>query len=140
MAADGEMPALFAHLSSKGTPLYGIVICVFWTFLVGSVGAVGGVMTLTAVTLASNVGTFFLYGAVCVTTVVKFRNLDDGTEKESILKHVVIPIIGLFLNALMIGSIFGIGLSSGGDTTLATVIALVLASAWACISIPYWKM
>merc|ERR1719217_1026224 len=46
MAMDNELPAIFGKLSSKGTPVYGIAICVCWTFLVGSVGAIGGTMTL----------------------------------------------------------------------------------------------
>jgi len=136
MAQDNEFPAIFGKLSAKGTPHYGIAICVIWTFLVGSVGSMGGTMTLTAVTLASNVGTFFLYGAVCVTTIVAFRN----TDGEKIFLQLVIPIVGLFLNALMVSSIFGIGLTSGGDTTVATIIALCLASVWAAIAIPYWVM
>lgn len=136
MAMDNEFPAIFGKLSSKGTPVYGIAICVCWTFLVGSVGAIGGTMTLTAVTLASNVGTFFLYGAVCVTTIVAFRK----TEGEKPLLQLVVPCIGLFLNALMIGSIFIIGLMAGGDTTTATIIAIGLATVWACVSVPYWKM
>jgi amino acid transporter len=136
MAEDGEMPAMFAAKSVNDTPLYGIAVQVVWTFIVGTVGAVGGTMTLTAVTLASNIGTFFLYGAVCVTTVVAFKN----TAEEKTFVQVVMPIIGLTLNALMVCSIFIIGLMSGGDTTTATIIAIVLALVWTCAIVPYWKM
>jgi len=136
MAMDGEFPEMFGKLSSKGTPAKGIMVCVVWTFLVGSVGSVGGVMTLTAVTLASNIGTFCLYGAVCIVTIVAFKNTPN--EKKGM--QFVMPIIGLFLNVLMIGSIFIIGLMAGGDTTTAVIIALCLASVWAGLSVPYWRM
>jgi len=136
MAMDHEMPAIFGKLSAKGTPVYGICICGVWTTLVGSVGAMGGTMTLTAVTLASNVGTFVLYGAVCIVTIVAFRK----TKQENMLLQLIVPAIGLFLNALMVGSIFIIGLLAGGDTTTATIIAIGLAVVWAAVALPYWMM
>lgn len=135
MADDGEMPPTFSKLSSYGTPTNGIKAQVLWTGLLGTVGSMGGVMTLTAVTLASNIGTFFLYGAVCVTTIVAFI----GAEEGKTFKRIILPCIGVLLNMLMVFSIFIIGLMSGGDTTLATLIAIFLTIVWMIIAMAYWK-
>merc|ERR1711939_518148 len=123
-------------MSSKDTPYIGIAIQIFFTFTVGTVGACGGGLTLLAVTLASNVGTFVLYTFVCVVTIVAFKN----TEGENSLLQLYVPMLGIFLNLLMVGSIFIIGLISGGDTTLATVIAICLATLWTALVMPYWML
>merc|ERR1711959_547158 len=103
------MPAMFTKLSVHGTPSNGICVQVLFTGLLGTVGSLGGVMTLTAVTLASNIGTFFLYTAVCMTVIVAFT----GTDGEKKFMQIILPCIGIFLNLLMVFSIFIIGLMSG---------------------------
>lgn len=40
----------------------------------------------------------------------------------------------------MILSIFIIGLISGGDTTIATIIAICLAALWTAVVLPYWML
>lgn len=135
MAEDGEFPNMFAAQSKNGTPGKGIMVQVIFTGVLGSVGALGGVMTLTAVTLASNVGTFFLYTGVCVVTIVAF----SGTEGGKPLVQKFVPILGIFLNQLMIFSILIIGILSGGDTAIATYIALVLTLLWTAVACFYWN-
>lgn len=135
MADDGEMPPTFCKISSNGTPTNGIIAQVIFTGLLGTVGSVGGVMTLTAVTLASNIGTFFLYTAVCLTTIVTFV----GAEEGKTFRRIILPGIGILLNMLMVCSIFIIGLMSGGDTAQATMIAIFLAIVWMIVAMAYWK-
>jgi amino acid transporter len=136
MAEDGELPQVFCTMSAKNTPYMGIAIKMCVTFTIGSIGACGGGLTLLAVTLASNLGTFVLYTFVCVVTIVAFKN----SAGEKPLLQLYMPVLGIFLNLLMVGSIFIIGLISGGDTTLATVIAICLAVLWTALILPYWML
>jgi hypothetical protein len=98
------------------------------------VGVLGGVVTLTGITLASNLGTFALYGIICVITIVAF----GGKKEFNIVKHGLIPALGLMGNLLLVGVIFIIGIIAGGDTAKETYIALVVSAAWLLISVAYF--
>ena len=88
----------------------------------------GGVMALTGITLASNLGTFVLYALICGLTVVAFA----GTATFSFFKHGFLPILGLIVNLIMISAIFIIGVISGGATAQATYLALGIRLAGWC--------
>jgi hypothetical protein len=116
------------------TPHMGVLIMVIVSAVIGSVGVLGGVVTLTGITLASNLGTFALYGLICVITIVAFA----GKKGFNALKHGIIPVLGLLGNVLMVVVIFVIGIISGGDTAKETYIALVIGGAWLVISVGYF--
>ena len=98
MAQDKEMPDLMGLLHDKyATPHMGVLIMVIVSAIIGSVGVLGGVVTLTGITLASNLGTFALYGLICVITIVAF----EGKKDFSALKHGIIPVLGLLGNLLL---------------------------------------
>jgi amino acid transporter len=135
MAQDEEMPEIMGLLHGRyATPYMGIVIMVIVSAVIGSIGVAGGVTYLTGITLASNLGTFILYGLICVLTVIAFL----GRPEFNILKHGIIPGLGFIVNVIMVLAIFIIGIQSGGATAEATYMALALGGAWLAVSLAYF--
>lgn len=135
MAQDTEMPDIMGLLHEEyATPYVGVVIMVVISALIATVGVLGGVMALTGITLASNLGTFVLYALICGLTVVAFA----GAAEFSFLKHRLIPILGLAANVVMVLAILVIGISSGGLTAQATYLALGISAAWLSMSLVYF--
>jgi len=134
MAADKEMPEVLGLMHGKyATPHFGVYIMVAVSAILGAVGVVS-VVNLTAITLASNLGTFILYGLICIWTILAFR----GTKEYSGLKHLLIPALGLVMNIIMLIAIFALGIVSGGDSQTESYIAVGIAIAWAIISVLYF--
>jgi basic amino acid/polyamine antiporter, APA family len=137
MAQDAEMPEVIGLLHGKyATPYWGVIIMVIVSAVVGSIGVAGGVVALTGITLASNLGTFVLYALICALTVVAFA----GTSDFSLFKHGIIPALGLFTNVVMVGAIFIIGVISGGATAQATYLALGISGLWLLVSVLYFTI
>jgi amino acid transporter len=135
MAQDKELPEIMGLLHDKyATPTAGVIIMVIISGIIGTVGVVGGVMALTGITLASNLGTFVLYALICGLTIVAFA----GNRGFNIIKHAVIPILGLIVNVIMVLAIFIIGIMSGGITTQATYLALGIGLTWLMVSLVYF--
>jgi basic amino acid/polyamine antiporter, APA family len=135
MAQDAEMPDIMGLLHDKyATPFMGIVIMVIISGVIGTVGVVGGVVALTGITLASNLGTFVLYAMICGLTIVAFT----GNQTFSFIKHTIIPILGLIINIVMVLAIFIIGIISGGSTMQATYLALGISAVWLFVSVLYF--
>jgi hypothetical protein len=95
---------------------------------------VGGVMTLTGITLASNLGTFVLYALICSLTVVAFA----GGKDFNLFKHGIIPALGVITNMIMVLAIFIIGIRSGGISAQATYLALGVSGGWFILSMIYF--
>jgi amino acid transporter len=134
MAQDREMPEPLGLLHGRyATPHVGVWILVAVSAVIGCVGVVS-VVNLTAITLASNIGTFVLYGLTCVWTIVAFA----GRREFSVLKHLVVPVLGLLANLLMLGVIFGLGLSGSGDLFAESALAIGIAACWAVASGVYF--
>jgi hypothetical protein len=102
--------------------------------VIGSIGVAGGVVTLTGITLASNLGTFALYAVICGVTFVAFA----GQHGFSWFKHALIPFLGLLTNIGMMLAIFILGIVAGGDTASETYLALILGGGWLLISGAYF--
>jgi len=135
MAQDAEMPDIMGLLHDEyATPFMGIVIMVIISGVIGTIGVLGGVVALTGVTLASNLGTFVLYAMICGLTIVAFA----GDKGFSLIKHTIVPILGLIVNVVMVLAIFVIGVISGGSTTQATYLALGISAAWLIVSVLYF--
>ena len=135
MAQDAEMPEFMGLLHGKyATPYFGVVIMVIVSAIIGAIGVAGGIVALTGITLASNLGTFVLYALICALTVVAFI----GRQEFNIFRHGIIPGLGLIVNIIMVLAIFVIGLTSGGATTQATVLALGISLAWLVVSVAYF--
>src|SRR6266542_389399 len=136
MAQDAEMPEILGLLHGKyATPHFGVWVLVAVSAIIGCVGVVS-VSNLTAITLASNTGTFALYLLICVWTIVAFR----GRGEFSGVKHMLIPVLGFLGNALMLAVIFGLGLTSDTSGALfqQTILAVGIAVGWAVVSGVYF--
>jgi amino acid transporter len=82
--------------------------------------------TLVTITLASNFGTFLLYGLSCVTCIFCFA----GHPNFSFVKHMLIPIFGVVAN-LVCMSFYLIGPFMGYGTKMEPFLALGIAAVWA---------
>jgi amino acid transporter len=135
MAQDAEMPEVMGLLHAKhATPHVGVIAMVVVSAIIGAIGVAGGVVTLTGITLASNLGTFALYAAICGITYVAF----SGQHGFSWIKHALIPLLGLIANIGMVVAIFALGLVSGGDTATEVYLALILGGGWLLVSVAYF--
>src|SRR6266508_2271378 len=133
MAKDQEMPEIIGLMHGK----YATPAAATW-MLVGisaDIGAIGGlsVGTQTGLGIASNLGTFILYGLICIWPLIAF----NGRPDRNVFLHVVIPVIGLLTNLLMIVTIFYLAFAAGGDSSKEGYIALGLAAVWGLVSIAY---
>lgn len=132
MALDDDMPEVMGMLSGRlATPYTGVVLMVIVSAIIGSIGVIGGAVTLTGITLASNLGTFILYGLICAVTIIAFA----GAKEFNPLRHRLIPAAGLIANAIMVLAVFVLGLTAGGTITQSTLLALGISAAWLVISV-----
>jgi amino acid transporter len=137
MAQDEEMPEVMGLLHGRyATPYMGIVIMVIVSAIIGSIGVAGGITYLTGMTLASNLGTFILYGLICSLTLVAFL----GRPEFSLFKHGIVPVLGLITNVIMVLTIFIVGIQSGGTTAEATYMALGVGGVWLAVSLAYFAI
>ncbi|HVZ16887.1 MAG TPA: APC family permease, partial [Terriglobales bacterium] len=135
MAQDNEMPEIMGALHGRfATPYMGVVLMVIVSAIIGSIGVLGGAVTLTGVTLASNLGTFVLYGLICGITVVAFM----GRSEFHRLRHLAIPVLGVITNIIMVGTIFIVGIATGGTTAQATYLGLGISAVWLIVSVAYF--
>ena len=82
--------------------------------------------SLLTITLASNFGTFLLYGLSCFTCMVGF----SGRPEYSVVKHLLIPIFGLVANlGCMI--FYLVGPFMGYGAKMEPFTALGIAAVWA---------
>jgi len=81
--------------------------------------------SLLTVTLASNFGTFLLYGLSCVTCLVCFHN----NPKFKVVRHLVIPALGLLANVACM-AFYLIGPFMGYGTKMEPLLALGIALVW----------
>ena len=133
LATDRELPSFLSFLhEEKKTPHTTIWILVVISCIIAAIG-IQSVDGLTGITLASNLGTFILYGLVCIWTFIAFKNRDDF----SVVKHVIIPFGGLVLNLLMAGGIIYLNAIGTADNKLELKICLFIAGGWALISFLY---
>jgi amino acid transporter len=77
-------------------------------------------------TLASNFGTFMLYGLSCIICIVAYQ----GHPNYSALRHLLIPIFGLVAN-LACMAFYLIGPFMGYGTVKEPLLALGIAAVWA---------
>jgi amino acid transporter len=81
--------------------------------------------SLLAITLASNFGTFLLYGMSCLICMVCYH----GHPKFNPLRHMVIPLFGLLANLACMG-FYLVGPFMGYGTKMEPLLALGIAAVW----------
>lgn len=135
MALDEEMPDLLGFLHPQyATPYYAVVLLSTVSAIIGAAGIIGGLPVLMGIILASNLGAFLLYAVLCTLTIVTFRQ----DPAFNILRHLILPILGLVANLGIVIATVVIGLGAGGVITQATLIAFSVAGVWLLISIAYY--
>jgi len=136
MARDKEMPGILGLLHGKfATPHGGIWVLTGVSAVLGVIGA-KGVFTLTLITLASNTGTFLVYGISCLITIVAFANRHD----KHVLKHYIIPGLGLFMNVAELLGIIYLAVKSGGDAGKEAYYALGIVVIWIIAGVAWVAM
>jgi len=135
MALDEEMPDVLGHLHPQyATPYFTVILLSAVSAIVGAAGIIGGLPVLMGIILASNLGAFLLYALLCLLTIVSFI----GDSSFNILRHVLLPFIGLLVNLGIVIAAGYIGLGAGGIITQASLIALGIAGAWFLVSVAYY--
>ncbi len=139
MAKDKEMPAILGLLHGEfATPHGGVWIL---TALSAAIGVFAAnphqVDNLTQVTLASNTGTFIVYGFTCVIAIVAFASRHDKHP----VKHYLLPGLGALMNiAELLGVIYiavnGSGTSPGNAYKALGVVVLwcVIGAVWVAVN------
>ena len=133
MSQDEEMPSILGALHEKhATPHMGVWLLVAVSAIIGGIGVLS-VTALTGVTLASNIGTFALYGLICIFTFVTFV----GKSEFHSVKHALIPLLGLIGNLGLLFGVVYIGLTTPGVSADATKMAIYMTGGWGAISVAY---
>ena len=129
MARDKEVPSILGLLHGKfATPHAGIWVLTAVSAAFGVYG-VYSVDTVTQITLASNFGTFLVYGITCVVAIVAFSTRGD----RHFIKHYAVPGIGALMNLAELVGIVYLAVSAGGATAKDAYIALGMVGAWIAI-------
>ncbi len=133
MAQDKEMPNILNALHGRfATPHRAIWVLVIVSSLIAAIG-VRSVVGLTGITLASNFGTFVLYGLTCLWTIVAFAE----HKQFNTIKHIVIPVLGLIANLAMLGAILYLYIIGNSDAKHEAYICFAIAGIWAIASAVY---
>lgn len=133
MAQDREMPELLGGLHGRfASPARAIWALVGVSCVIAAIG-VQSVVGLTGITLASNFGTFALYGMTCLWTLIAFAGASDA----SVFKHRVVPTLGLLANVSMLVAIMYLYIIGGADSKKEAYICFGIAGAWAVVSLLY---
>jgi amino acid transporter len=136
LAADRELPDFLSFLHPKNrTPHTTIWVLVVVSSIIAAIG-IQSVVGLTGITLASNFGTFVLYGLVCVWTIIAFKDRADF----NVLKHRIIPIAGLILNLLMLVGIIYLNVTGTADNKTEAQLCFYIAGGFALVSFLYVMM
>jgi amino acid transporter len=133
MSKDKEMPAVLGLLHGRFASPYGGVLVL--TIVSAAFGVFGcnpyQVDNLTQITLASNLGTFIVYGATCGIALVAFASRHD----RHLVKHIAIPGLGLVLNVLEMLGVLYIAVTGSGTTPGDAYKAIGVVVLWAIIGV-----
>lgn len=126
MGKDKEMPTLLGVLHGRyATPHYGIWILVIISAILGGYGVLS-VDNCFQITLASNTGTFLLYGLTNLIALWAFL----GRPNTNFLLHKVVPILGFLANLIMLVGVVYLDYTAGGSTANDTLIAVAMVVVW----------
>jgi len=134
MAQDKEMPELLGAMHGRfATPHRAIWVLVAVSIAIAWVGVWSNPVGLTGITLASNFGTFILYGLTCLWCMIAFA----GRKEFSVLKHAIVPGLGLLANIAMLISILYLYVIGNADAYHEAIICFAISGAWALLSLVY---
>jgi amino acid transporter len=134
MSKDKELPSIFGLLHGRfATPQWGIWILVIVSAVLGAYGAIN-VDHLTQITLASNTGTFLVYGFTNLIALIAFWSRPRAT----FIKHILVPLLGVFANLMMLLGLIVLSFKAGGSTSRDTTVALIMVIIWLIIGITWF--
>ncbi|HEY2429508.1 MAG TPA: APC family permease, partial [Acidimicrobiales bacterium] len=135
MAKDKEMPGILGLLHGKfATPHGGIVVLTVLSAAIGVYCATPyNVDNITQITLASNTGTFLVYGMSCVIALVAFASRHD----RHLVKHLAIPGLGALMNVAELFGVVYLAITAGGAGSKDAYKALAIVGLW-CIAGVVW--
>jgi amino acid transporter/nitrogen regulatory protein PII len=129
MAEDRELPNFLGFIHRQNaSPHTAIWLLVVVSCIIGAVG-IQSVVGFTGITVSSNLGTFVLYGAVCIWTFIAYKKRKDF----SVVKHALIPLLGLILNAIMCWGILYLYTIGNADSQNEVKICFYIAGGWAML-------
>ena len=133
MARDKEVPSIMGLLHGRfATPHWGVWFLTAVSAVFGVYG-VYSVDTVTQITLASNFGTFLVYGMTCIVTIVAFASHQD----KNVFKHYLVPGIALIMNVAELVGIVYLAITAGGATSLDAYIAIGGVAVWCIIGLAW---
>ena len=131
MGRDREVPGILGLLHGRyATPHYGIIVLAAISALFGAYGILSA-DNLLQIILASNVGTFLVYGMTNFLVMIAFW----ARPERSAIKHILVPALGLLANLALLGAIVAMSISSGGSTQTDTLIALGVVAVWIVVGV-----
>jgi len=133
MAKDKEMPSLLGLLHGRfATPLGGIVVLATVSGLLGIYGVQPSqVDNLTQITLASNIGTFLVYGGTCLIAFIAFASRRDRQR----IKHRFIPGLGVLMNLAELLAVAYLAVTAGGSSAVNAYKALAVVGGWVLLGL-----
>lgn len=133
MGRDREIPSLLGLLHGKyATPHYGVIALAVISAIFGAYGVLSA-DNLLQITLASNTGTFLVYGMTNIVVLVAFA----GRPEKRFLKHTLVPVLGALANIAMLGAVIYESVSAGGSTQADTLIAIAIVGVWVVAGLVY---
>jgi amino acid transporter len=134
MSKDKELPSVFGLLHGRfATPQWGIWVLVAVSAAFGAYGVLN-VDNLTQITLASNTGTFLVYGITNLICLVAFWSRPGA----NLMKHKIVPILGFLANLMMLVGIVTISFKAGGSTSRDAILAIGMVLVWMAIGIVWF--
>jgi amino acid transporter len=137
MAKDKEMPGLLGLLHGRfATPHGGILVL---TLLSAAIGVYCSspyqTDNITQITVASNSGTFLVYGFSCLIAIVAFAHRHD----KHLVKHYVVPGVGALMNlGALIGVVY-LAVKAGGNTSKDAYKSMGMVGTWIVLGV-IWVM
>lgn len=129
MGKDKELPLVFGFLHGKyRTPHMAVIILTVISAILGSFGVLN-INNLAQITIASNIGTFLLYGMTCIICLIAFASVSG----RPIFNTLIAPIVGVVLNVGMLIGVLYYAFAGGGSSQLNVIIAGAVCIAWLVI-------
>jgi APA family basic amino acid/polyamine antiporter len=133
MAKDKEMPGILGLLHGRfATPHGGILVLTLLSAAIGVYCATPyNVDNITQVTVASNTGTFLVYGMSCLIAIVAFASHRD----RHLIKHFLVPGLGALMNLAELCGVVYLAVSAGGTSAKDTYKSLAIVGVWIVIGV-----
>jgi amino acid transporter len=136
MSKDKELPSVFGLLHGRfATPQWGIWVLVIVSAVFGAYGVIN-VDNLTQITLASNTGTFLVYGITNLICLIAFWSRPGA----NFMKHKAVPALGFLANVMMLAGVVMLSFKAGGSTSRDTILALGMVIVWMAIGIVWFVL